>query len=403
MLSDPLRSGEELAERAVENYRENFDSSPEVLSQAPGRLEILGNHTDYNNGYILSIALDLSVVIAAGQEDTSPRRLSAWSSGLNERVEAGLEEIRPAGDSWINYPLGVLREIRKSGSRLPSINLAIESSLPVGAGVSSSAALELATAEAAYGMLGGRPTTPLEQAQLCQRAENDFVGVPCGILDQFSSLFGLRDHVLFLDCDTLDYDRIALPGSEVAVVIADSGVQHELVDGKYAALRSHCRRATQKIGELLGREISSLRQVSLDEFLGCREQIDEEDRRRAEHVIRENSRVLEGVEALRRGDPGRLGELMLQSHSSSRDLFGNSCDELDFLIESATGLPGFIGGKLSGGGFGGATVNLVEQNAAVEFQQRLAEACSNRLAAPARTFLTKIGDGARLLGKPQGS
>ena len=403
MLSAPLRSGEELAERAVENYRENFDSSPEVLSQAPGRLEILGNHTDYNNGYILSIALDLSVVIAAGQEETSPRRLAAWSSGLNERVEAGLEEIRPAGDSWINYPLGVLREIRRSGIRLPSINLAIESSLPVGAGVSSSAALELATAEAAYGMLGGRPTTPLEQAQLCQRAENDFVGVPCGILDQFSSLFGLRDHVLFLDCDTLDYDRIALPGSEIAVVIADSGVQHELVDGKYARLRSHCRRATQKIGELLGREISSLRQVSLDEFLGCSEQIDEEDRRRAEHVIRENGRVLEGVEALRRGDPGRLGELMLQSHSSSRDLFGNSCDELDFLIESATGLPGFIGGKLSGGGFGGATVNLVEQNAAVEFQQRLAEACSNRLAAPARTFLTKIGDGARLLGKPQRS
>ena len=403
MLSAPLRSGEELAERAVENYRENFDSSPEVLSQAPGRLEILGNHTDYNNGYILSIALDLSVVIAAGQEETSPRRLAAWSSGLNERVEAGLEEIRPAGDSWINYPLGVLREIRKSGIRLPSINLAIESSLPVGAGVSSSAALELATAEAAYGMLGGRPTTPLEQAQLCQRAENDFVGVPCGILDQFSSLFGLRDHVLFLDCDTLDYDRIALPGSEIAVVIADSGVQHELVDGKYARLRSHCRRATQKIGELLGREISSLRQVSLDEFLGCSEQIDEEDRRRAEHVIRENGRVLEGVKALRRGDPGRLGELMLQSHSSSRDLFGNSCDELDFLIESATGLPGFIGGKLSGGGFGGATVNLVEQNAAVEFQQRLAEACSNRLAAPARTFLTKIGDGARLLGKPQRS
>ena len=128
-----------------------------------------------------------------------------------------------------------------------------------------------------------------------------------------------------------------------------------------------------------------------------------EDRRRAEHVIRENSRVLEGLEALRRGDPGRLGELMLQSHSSSRDLFGNSCDELDFLIESARGLPGFIGGKLSGGGFGGATVNLVEESAAVEFQQRLAEACSKRLPAPARTFLAKIGDGARLLGKPQES
>lgn len=403
MLSDPLLSGKELAERAVESYRENFHSSPAVLSQAPGRLEILGNHTDYNNGFILSIALDLSIVIAGGQEEVSPRRLAAWSSSFNERVEAGLEEILPAEDSWINYPLGVLREIRESGIRLPSINIAVESSLPVGAGVSSSAALELATAEAAYGMLGGRPATPLEQAQLCQRAENDFVGVPCGILDQFSSLFGLRDHVLFLDCDTLHYERIPLPDSEVAVVIADSGVQHELVDGKYAGLRSHCRRATQKISELLERKISSLRQVSLEEFTDCSEYIEEEDRRRAEHVIRENSRVLAGVEALRRGDLGKLGELMLQSHSSSRDLFGNSCAELDFLIESAAELPGFIGGKLSGGGFGGATVNLVEQNAAVEFQHRLEESCRNHLKTPARTFLTTIGDGARLLGNPQES
>ena len=403
MLSDSLLSSEELAERAVESYRENFQASPAVLSQAPGRLENLGNHTDYNKGFILSIALDLSVVIAGGLEESRPSRLAAWSSGFNERVEAGLEEIQAIGNSWINYPLGVLREIREAGSRLPSINLAVESSLPVGAGVASSAALELATAEAAYGMLGGRPATPMEQAQLCRRAENDFVGVPCGILAQFSSLFGRRNHVLFLDCDTLDYDRIPLAGSEGAVVIADSGVQHELVDGKYARLSAHCQRATQKLNELLDREIDSLRQVSLEEFLECREQIDEEDRKRAEHVIRENRRVLAGVEALRRGDTAKLGELMLQSHSSSRDLFGNSCAELDFLVESAAELPGFIGAKLSGGGFGGATVNLVEQGAAVDFQQALEESCSKRFAAPARTFLTRIGDGARLLGKPPGS
>ena len=399
MLSDSLLSGEELARCAVKSYRKNFESSPEVLAQAPGRLEILGNHTDYNNGLILSIALDLSVVIAAGQEEGRPCRLAAWSSGVKEWLEAGLEESRPVGNSWINYPLGVLREIKAAGIRLPSINISVESSLPVGAGVSSSAALELATAEAVYGMLGGRPATPMEQAQLCRRAENDFVGVPCGLLDQFSSLFGLRKHVLFLDCDTLDYDRIPLAGAELAVVIADSGVQHELVDGQYARLRAHCERATGRINELLDREIHSLRQVSLDEFLECSEQIEEEDRRRAEHVIRENGRVLEGVEALRRGDPGQLGELMLLSHASSRDLFGNSCAELDYLVETAAGLPGFIGAKLSGGGFGGATVNLVKQEDAEEFRQKLEEGASKRFATPARTFLTKIGDGARLLGK----
>lgn len=403
MASELPLSGEELAGRASENYEKNFYSPPAVLSRAPGRLEILGNHTDYNNGFILSIALELSVVIAAGQEETSRRRLAAWSSVFNERVEADLERIFPVADSWINYPLGVLREIGESGIRLSSMNLAVESSLPLGAGMSSSAALELATAEAAYGMLGGRPATPLEQAQLCQRAENSFVGVPCGILDQFSSLFGRRDHVLFLDCHTFDYDRIPLPRERIAVVIADSGVRHELIDGQYARLRAHCRRAMKKIGEVLGKKIHSLRQVSIEEFMDCRASIEEEDRKRAEHVIRENSRVLAGVEALRRGDPGRLGELMLQSHSSSRDLLGNSCAELDFLVESASSLPGFIGGKLSGGGFGGATVNLVEQDAAEEFQARLASACANRFAAPVRIFVTKIGNGARLLGKPLGS
>ncbi len=390
-------SCEQLALRARENYEEQFEAAPQALSRAPGRLEILGNHTDYNNGYVLSVALELSVVIAAGQEETSPRRLGAWSSTFNERIDADLEEPAPLAGSWINYPLGVLRELERSGIRLPSINLAIESSLPTGAGVSSSAALELATAEAAYGMLGGRPGDPMEEARLCRRAENDFVGVPCGILDQFSSLFGKRDHFLFLDCGTLEYDRLSLPGAGLAIVIADSRVKHALIDGQYARLRAHCASATQRLGELLDRPVPSLRDVGLEEFLECRNEVEEEDRKRAEHVIRENSRVLSGVEALRRKDIVRLGELMLESHSSSRELFGNSCDELDFLVETASGLPGFIGGKLSGGGFGGATVNLVEEDSAGEFQERLSTEWNRRFAAPLRTLQTRIGDGARLL------
>ena len=390
-------SCEQLALQARASYEEQFQAAPQVLSRAPGRLEILGNHTDYNNGYILSVALELSVVIAAGQEKTSRRQLVAWSSVFNERIDASLDKVEPVADSWINYPLGVLRELERSGIRLPSINLAIESSLPTGAGVASSAALELATAEAVYGMLGGRPGDPMEEARLCRRAENDFVGVPCGILDQFSSLFGKHGHFLFLDCGTLEYSRVPLSGAGIEIVIADSRVKHELIDGQYARLRSQCTRAARQIGELLGRKVPSLRDVGLEEFLDCRDGIEEEYRKPAEHVIRENNRVLSGVEALRRGDTGRLGELMLESHSSSRDLLGNSCDELDFLVETASGLPGFIGGKLSGGGFGGATVNLVEQNSAGEFQEQLALQWADRFAAPLRTFQTKIGAGAQLL------
>lgn len=388
---------EELAEQARKNYREQFHSDPEVLASAPGRLELLGNHTDYNNGFILSVALELGVVLAAGRDEASPPRLSAWSAEFNERIDADLEEPMPRAGAWINYPLGVLRELSLTGARLPSLNLAVESSLPAGAGVSSSAALELATAEAAYGILGGRPEDSMEVAKLCRRAENDFVGVPCGLLDQFSAVFGERDHVLFLDCRNLEYDRLPLPGSRVALVIADSGVKHKLVDGQYSRLRRHCQDAASQLGDALGRPVPSLREATLQELLDCRDRIEPGDLRRAEHVLRENDRVLAGIEALRNGDIGLFGELMVQSHASSRDLFGNSCDELDFLVKAASTLPGFIGGKLSGGGFGGATVNLVEENSASEFQSRLASQWSERFLKPLRIFETKIGGGARLL------
>ncbi|MEC9349498.1 MAG: galactokinase family protein, partial [Planctomycetota bacterium] len=210
MMSERSPACKDLAERARKSYREQFGSDPGILARAPGRLELLGNHTDYNNGYILSVALELAVVLAAGKDETSPSRLAGWSSELNERIDACLEKPAPLAGAWINYPLGVLREIMEGGIRLPSINLAVESSLPSGAGASSSAALELATAEAVYGLLGGRPEEPMEIAKLCRRAENDFVGVPCGIMDQFSALFGKRDHVLFLDCKTLTYERLPL-------------------------------------------------------------------------------------------------------------------------------------------------------------------------------------------------
>ena len=388
---------EELAEQARKNYREQFHSDPEVLASAPGRLELLGNHTDYNNGFILSVALELGVVLAAGRDEASPPRLSAWSAEFNERIDADLEEPMPRAGAWVNYPLGVLRELSLTGARLPSLNLAVESSLPAGAGVSSSAALELATAEAAYGILGGRPEDSMEVAKLCRRAENDFVGVPCGLLDQFSAVFGERDHVLFLDCRNLEYDRLPLPGSRVALVIADSGVKHKLVDGQYSRLRRHCQDAASQLGDALGRPVPSLREATLQELLDCRDRIEPGDLRRAEHVLRENDRVLAGIEALRNGDIGLFGELMVQSHASSRDLFGNSCDELDFLVKAASTLPGFIGGKLSGGGFGGATVNLVEEDSASEFQSRLASQWSERFLKPLRIFETKIGGGARLL------
>jgi galactokinase len=386
---------EELLDKAAATYRRRFGAEPQALAWAPGRLEILGNHTDYNGGFVLSVALEHGIAAAAGELPGRRRAVEVWSAAFDELVEISLEQIEPAEPAWANYPRGVLREIERSGTALRGFRLALESSLPAGAGVSSSAALELAVAEAAYALSGGRPREPMEEAKLCQRAEVEFVGVPCGLLDQFSSLFGRKGHALFLDCATLEHERLPLGRDDLALVIAESGVQHALRDGQYAALRRHCERAAERLGALLGRSVRQLRDVGLDELLRAGDRLPPEERRRAEHVVRENARVLAGREALRSGRLETLGRLMLESHASSRDLFGNSCPELDFLVARAEELEGFLGGKLTGGGFGGSTVNLVASAEVERFSARLGESFARRFGRPLRLLSTAAGEGAR--------
>ena len=375
-----------------------FGGEPAAVSWAPGRVELLGNHTDYNGGLILAVALDLGISVAMAPSDESPRRLTAYSTTMESPAEASLEPIGRSSTRWINYPLGVLDELAKSGVELRSLRMTVASSLPLGAGVSSSAAIELATAQAAFEILGGRPDEPFDEVKLCQRAEVSFVGMPCGLLDQFSSRFGKKDHALFLDCSDLSWSTAPL-GDEVALIVADTQVKHALVDGEYATLRAHCESAARRAGELLDRPVRWLRDLTLDDFLEVAEGIDPDARRRAEHVLRENERVLAGRTALEQGNVGQLGKLLLESHESSRDLFGNSCGELDAVIEKAREIDGFLGGKLSGGGFGGATVLLVRRAAAGDFVQRLATAYDGLFEKPLRIFTTRAGVGAHTLGR----
>jgi galactokinase len=390
---------EDTIESAERTFREQFDDDPAAISWAPGRLELLGNHTDYNDGLVLSVALDVGISIAASRQDSPSPTLEVFSAALNESRSASLDPIERSDVAWVNYPLGVLHEIAALGVRLPSFRMAVTSCLPFGAGVSSSAAFELATAEAVFALCGGRPDDDFDVAKLCQRAEVDIVGMPCGLLDQFSSLFGRRDHALFLDCQSLTFARAPLD-ENVALVIADTQVEHALVDGQYSTLRRHCESAARRLGELLGRDMKTLRDASLEEFLDLADRIDESDRRRAEHIFRENARVLEGRAALDRGDVSRLGELMVTSHESSRDLFGNSCVELDALVEIARDLPGCLGGKLSGGGFGGVTVNLVESQSVESFTRELADRYNARFPHDLRVFVTSAGDGADIVRGP---
>lgn len=384
-------------ERAITAFREVFEAEPEVVSRAPGRLEILGNHTDYNDGFILSVALDLAVAAAARRRPREKTTIVLWSQTTDTRVKRIVDGSERRVRNWTDYPTGVVREVRKLGVEPGEVEIAFASTLPMGAGVSSSAAIELATAEAVFALAGGRPADPMDEARLAQRAEVEFVGVPCGILDQFSSLFGKADHALFLDCRTLDWERVPLAAPsqrEVCLVIADTGTKHALADGKYKKLRAHCEAAARRLEQLLGRPVPKLRDVSFEEFAAAASAIDADDRRRAEHVIRENDRVLRGREALLGGRLDELGRLMLASHASSRDLFGNSSVELDFLVDAASTLPGFLGAKLSGGGFGGATVHLVEAARVEGFLSELDERWRARFGRPLATWVTRPGDGA---------
>lgn len=391
---------EPIQKTAVDAFARVYGAPPRCVSFAPGRIEVIGNHTDYNGGYVLSIAMDIGVSVAAGRIPGFAKTVEIHSEEFGETLKYPIETIAPEKGSWANYPRGVLKELEKAGMAIKGTRMAIASSLPIGAGVSSSAALELATAESLYELYGGRPGDPMEEAKLCQRAEVGFVGVPCGLLDQFSSKFGKRNHALFLDCATHRYQQVHLGRDDARVVLVDSGEKHALVDGKYADLRRSCERAAATFREILGPAIRFLRDVSIRQFEEHAAELEDEDRPRAEHVIRENDRVMRGLAAIKTRSYDELRSLMLASHASSRDLFGNSTPALDYLVEAASDLEGFLGAKLSGGGFGGSTVNLVEERCLETFVREIADRFERRFGRRPRQIVTSIGDGARVEAIP---
>ena len=387
-----------IEEEAKAAYERLHGVPPESVAFAPGRVEVLGNHTDHNGGYVLSVALELGVAVAAGRLEAldpgEPPQIEIRSEALNESVSFPLLRIVREPGSWANYPRGVLLELWRAGVPLGGTRMVIASNLPIGAGVSSSAALELATAEAMYALYGGRPARLMDEALLCQRAETSFVGVPCGLLDQFSSLFGKKNHALFLDCATLRNSQVPFGREDLVVVLADSGEKHALVDGKYAELRRSCEAARAAFGLVLPEEVRFLRDVTVRDLENHGASLEPEDLPRAEHVIRENERVLRGLAAIKARFHAELGRLMLASHASSRDLLGNSTPALDLLVEEASGLPGFVGAKLTGGGFGGSTVNIVERKLADSFAAELAERFERRMGRKSNLLVSGIGDGA---------
>ncbi len=325
------------------------------IFRAPGRVNLIGEHTDYNLGFVLPIALGLETRIYS--TPSADGRLRVHSTAHNETRDWGLEQIASCTPQshWSDYFIGVAREIAALGFEIAPLDLKIESTVPEGAGLSSSAALEVA---AALALLQGRTLDGLEIARLCQRAESGFVGMPCGIMDQYVSLFGREGAATKVDCRTLESEAVPLPAG-IAIVAVNSMVKHSLGQSAYRIRVAECAEAARAMG------VESLREATAEQVNMTL--MPEVVRCRARHIVTENLRVEAFVEAARTGDCGRMGRLFSESHASMRDDYEISCAEIDFLVGAAESLPGCYGARMTGGGFGGCTVNLVAAEGAAFF------------------------------------
>ena len=348
-----------------------------LVARAPGRVNLIGEHTDYNGGFVLPVAIDMDVRIALRPVDQPRMRLTRMDTGAG--VEIDLRAIPPASGQWHDYVAGTAWAMQQAGQPVGGFDGIIVTTLPIGSGLSSSAALEVVSAWALSGP-AGPALTPLELARVAQRAENDHVGVKCGLMDQFASACGVAGHALLFDCRSLDWRAVPLP-DDLALVVIHSGVSHAHGDNEYNARRAACERVVAAIARD-DPAVTLLRDVDMARLDAYRGQLDPVDYDRAHHVITENDRVLDAVTALEADDHAALGELMAGSQASMRDHYDITCPEIDELVAISVGVPGVIGSRMTGGGFGGCTVSLVRPDAVEALRQ-----CVER-DYPARTGRT---------------
>ncbi len=375
-------------DEVIREFTKRWGRKPEIVARAPGRVNLIGEHTDYNGGFVLPVAVDRFIWVAASPSGTE--EVFLYAANFREEASFSLDEISyDPSRLWSNYIRGVAWVLRREGFEIPGMKAVIGGDVPIGAGMSSSAAVEVATALAFLALTGIEPDRR-KLALLCQQAENEFVGMRCGIMDQWTSLLAREGHALFLDCLTLDYRHIPLP-DHISIVVADSRVRRELASSEYNLRRKQCEEAAALLG------VRFLRDLNPGEMPDWEAILPEPLRSRAKHVVEENARVLRAVEALERGDLAGFGRLMELSHRSLRDLYEVSSPELDFLVETALACDGVYGSRLTGAGFGGCTVTLAEKASVPALKEKLTEAYRKRFGlAPAIYELSPSG-GAQVL------
>ena len=376
-------------------FERMFAARPRLF-RAPGRVNLIGEHTDYNDGFVMPAAIGFSTYVAVAPR--SDRKLVIHSEEFDGPVEFDLEQL-PAQRSnlWCDYVVGVAVVLTQHGVRFSGANLLVHGEVPIGAGLSSSAAVEVASALALLSQSETNLPLP-EIAKLCRQAENTFVGARVGIMDQFVSCTGKAGHAILLDCRTLCYELAPIPAG-IQLVVCNTMVKHDLAAGTYNIRRAECEEGMRLFAGWDPR-VHALRDVSIDMLNQHASELPPVILKRCSHVIHEDQRTLDAAQAFRQGDLKRVGELMRESHESLRDLYEVSCRELDVMVDSAQGLPGFIGGRMTGGGFGGCTVNLVQQQQAQDFADQISRRFRNETAIDPQIYICSAEDGAGELLHP---
>lgn len=389
-----------LLDHVLSHFKKSYGgAAPAFIVRSPGRVNLLGEHVDYNDGWVLPVAIDRAVYLAVGQGDSVLASIGALDLGesVTWRVTETATQQNVVGQplpGWALYPAGVAHSLAAAHLSVSGLDAVYSADVPRGAGLSSSAAVELAFA-VAWRELGGWSKNEMELALLCQQAENNYVGVNCGLMDQFACANGQTDHALLLDCRSLEWQPVPLP-SEVVIVIADTMKRRELGQSEYNNRRAACEEAVRVLGGVLP-NVKALRDVSVDNFNQHAHLLDPLVAQRARHVVEECDRTLQAVEALKRNDLASFGWAMNESHRTLRDLYEVSCPELDAMVTAAQMLDGCYGARLTGAGFGGCAVALVDVNASESFRHELAQRYEAATGLKPEIYVCQASAGAAIV------
>jgi galactokinase len=382
----------ELANNTARQFETTYGRPAQWIAAAPGRVNVIGEHTDYNDGFVLPMAID-RYILAAAAPSTQPGTIRLSSSvGQQPAILDQSKPLKPAAKgSWYNYPMGVIAGFVGMGLKVPGLDILIHSTVPLGGGLSSSAALEVSMATLLE-LVTGKHLDPVQKALLCQKAEHDYAGMPCGIMDQFISAMGKQDHLLLLDCRSRHTELVPMQDAAVSLLITNTNVKHELTGGEYAQRRAQCEQAAKAIG------VGSLRDATIASLELAKSKMDGMVYRRGRHVIGEIERTVNAAKRIRASDWVTTGELMYASHYSLRDDYEVSCAELDIVVEAAKsiGLAGGVYGcRMTGGGFGGCTVALVKSSEVDSISNSIAVNYEKRTGIKPSLFVSRPAAGAK--------